>query len=125
MSFAKTTLFIAGLNLCRLSSLLESDLKLISDWLEHNRLLLNASKSNAMIFKWKYQRKMNALNTNIDAQINCKIKCNGKLIPFVTKFNLLGIIQDEYLIFDLHTISLCSKVNWKISFLKKSSYLPY
>ena len=61
-----TTLFIAGLNMSQLSSLLESDLKLISDWLEHNRLLLKIIKSNAMIFKWKHQRKMDALNTNID-----------------------------------------------------------
>ena len=45
-----------------------------------------------------------------------------KSIPFVNKFTLLGEVFDDYLTFDLHTISLCSKVNWKISLLKKSSY---
>ena len=51
------------------------------------------------------------------------VSFNGELIPYVTKFTLLGIILEEYLIFDLHTISLGSKVNRKISVLKKSSCL--
>ena len=118
-----TTLVISGKNIADLTSALESDLKSISEWLKHNRLLLNVSKSNAMIFKWRYQRQIDILNTNLDAQLKPEIKCNGEQIPFVTKFTLLGVILDEYLTFDLHTIALCSKVNWKISVLKKSSYL--
>ena len=89
----------------------------------HNRLLLNIKKSSAMIFKWKYQQQFDKLNTNIDAINNIEIKCDGENIPFVQKFTLLGVTLDEYLTFDLHTITLCSKVNWKISVLKKSSYL--
>ncbi len=118
-----TTLFVTGKNISELTTALESDLKLISEWLKHNHLLLNVSKSNAMIFKWRYQRQIDPLNTNLDAQVIPEIKCNGEEIPFVSKFTLLGVILDEYLTFDLHTISLCSKVNWKISVLKKSSYL--
>jgi len=118
-----TTLFIAGKNLSNLTAALESDLKQISEWLEHNRLLLNVGKSNAMIFKWKYQRKFDLLNTNLDAHYKPEIKCNNETIPFVNKFTLLGVIFDEYLTFDLHTISICKKVNWKISVLKKSSYV--
>ncbi len=41
----------------------------------------------------------------------------------MTKFTLLGVSIDQYLNFDQHTISLCSKVSWKLSVLKKSSYL--
>ena len=63
------------------------------------------------------------MNTNLDAQINVVIKCNNQLIPFVKKFTLLGVTLDEFLTFDIHTISLCSKVNWKKSILKKSSFL--
>jgi len=118
-----TTLVISGKNIADLTTALESDLKSISEWLKHNRLLLNVSKSNAMIFKWRYQRQIDILNTNLDAQLKPEIKCNDEQIPFVTKFTLLGVVLDEYLTFDLHTISLCSKVNWKISVLKKSSYL--
>jgi hypothetical protein len=101
-----STLFIAGKNLHDLTAALESDLKLISTWLQHNRLLLNISKSNAMIFKWRYQRKTDLLNTNIDSHVQYEIKCNGERVPFVKKFTLLGVILDEYLTFDLHTISI-------------------
>jgi hypothetical protein len=110
-------------NVSDITSELETDLKRISEWLEFNRLLLNVGKSNAMIFKWKYQRKIDLLNTNLDAHSKPEIKCNNEIIPFVNKFTLLGVILDEYLVFDLHTISVCKKVNWKISVLKKSSYL--
>ena len=76
-----------------------------------------------MIFKWTYQRHADNLNTNMDALGDLEIKCDGELIPFVNKFTLLGVILDEYLTFDLHSISLCTKVNCKSSVLKKSSYL--
>ena len=118
-----TTLLNAGKNVSDITSELESDLKLISEWLEHNRLLLNVGKSNAMIFKWKYQRKLDLLNTNLDAHYKHEIKCKNEIVPFVNKFTLLGVVLDEYLTFDLHTISVCKKVNWKVSVLKKSSYL--
>ena len=41
---------------------LEKDLEIVADWLKHNRLLLNFKKSNAMIFKWKYQRQTSKLD---------------------------------------------------------------
>ena len=43
------------------------------------------------------------------------MKCSGESIPFVNKFALIGVVLDEYLAFDI-----CSKVNRKISLLKKS-----
>ena len=52
-----TTLVHAGNNLNRIALELENDLDVVADWLKHNRLLLNVKKSNAVIFKWKYQRK--------------------------------------------------------------------
>jgi hypothetical protein len=118
-----TTLVHAGNNLNKTAHEIENDLEVIAEWLKHNRLLLNVKKSNAMIFRWKYQRKQDHLNTNIDALEEIEIKCDNEKIPFVTKFTLLGVTLDQYLTFDLHTISICSKINWKISVLKKSSYL--
>ena len=103
-----TTLLSAGNNLHKIAEDLENDLKKVSEWLMHNRLLLNIKKSSAMIFKWKYQQKFDQLNTNIDAINNIEIKCDGENIPFVQKFTLLGVTLDEYLTFDL---ALCSKVN--------------
>ena len=88
-----------------------------------NRLILNVSKSNAMLLKWKNQEKVDFLNTNLDALNTLNLVCNREQIPFVKKFTLLGVLIDEYLTFDLHTIQLCSKVMWKLSVLKKSSHL--
>jgi hypothetical protein len=120
-----TSLLRAGKNLNNIAIDIEEDLVLISNWLKHNKLLLNVSKSNAMIFKLKYQRKINFLNINIDSHenFNLEIKCDGEILPFVEKVTLPGIILDEYHSFDTHTISMWTKVNWKISDLKKSSYL--
>ncbi len=64
-----------------------------------------------------------SLHRCIDALEKIEIKCEGEIIQIVSKFTLLGVTLDEYLTFDLHTISVCSKVNWKISVLKKSSFL--
>jgi hypothetical protein len=75
-----------------------------------------------MIFKWKYQRKQDQLSTNIDSLEKIEIKCKKEKIPIVIK---LGVTLDAYLAFDFHTISFCSKVNWNITVLKKSSYLLY
>ena len=58
----------------------------------------------------KNQEKIDFLNTNIDALNILSLDCNGEQIPFVKKFTLLGVLIDEYLTFDLHTIQLCSKV---------------
>ena len=111
-----TTLVHAGNNLNRIALELENDLDVVADWLKHNRLLLNVKKSNTMIFK-KYHR---CLRENWNQVWRGD---NGLKALTLTKFTLLGVTLDEYLAFDLHTISICSKVNWKISVLKKSSYL--
>ena len=62
----------------------------MAERLKHNRLLFNVKKSNVMIFKWKYQRKIDLLNTKIDAIEDIKIKCEKEKIPFVTKIHTLG-----------------------------------
>ena len=87
-----TTLYCAGLTIRSIILQIESDLQVISEWLAHNRLLLNLGKSNAMLFKWKNSPKLDELNTNILATNNLEVKCNGELIPFVKKFTLLGVI---------------------------------
>ena len=54
---------------------------------------------------------------------NIKLESNGINIPFVTSFKLLGVIVDNKLKFDLHTISICRKVCFKIHTLQKCAYL--
>jgi hypothetical protein len=77
-----TTLLSAENNLHKIAEDLENDLKKVSEWLMHNRLLLNIKKSSSMILKWKYQQKFDQLNTNIDANNNIEIKCDSENITF-------------------------------------------
>lgn len=81
---------------------LSSDLVVIDKWLKHNRLILNLKKINAMIFS-------NGCRSNL-IDVNIKLESNGINIPFVTSFKLLGVIVDNKLKFDLHSISTCKKV---------------
>ena len=85
---------------------LSSDLAVIEKWLKHNRLILNLKKTNAMLFS-------NGCRSNL-IDDNIKLESNGINIPFVTSFKLLGVIVDNKLKFDLHTISICRKVCFKI-----------
>ena len=94
---------------------LSSDLVVIEKWLKHNRLILNLKKTNAMLFS-------NGSRQNLIAD-NIKLESNGINIPFVTSFKLLGVIVDNKLKFDLHTISVCKKVCSKVHTLKKCAYL--
>ena len=94
---------------------LASDLAVIENWLKNNRLILNLKKTNAMLFS-------NGCRSNL-IDDNIKLESNGINIPFVTSFKLLGVIVDNKLKFDLHTISICRKVCFKIHTLKKCAYL--
>ena len=64
--------------------------------------------------KWNYHPRLYMLNSNIDTINTLIISCNGDLVPFVNKATLLGLIRDDYLKFDQHTTSICSKIMWKL-----------
>ena len=118
-----TTLHYSGLDIKNITEVLEKDLIVISEWLEFNKLILNVKKSNAMLFKWRYQRKLDELNSNIGSGFTPVIICNNESIPFVAEFTLLGITFDNKLTFNKQTTNLCIKVAWKLRVLSKSSYL--
>ena len=44
-------------------------------------------------------------------------------IPYVEQTKLLGVIIDEKLIFDIHTIDFCQKVSFKIRTLSMCAFL--
>ena len=64
-----TSLLYAGSNLKSLEKTINSELLKVSDWLNANKLMLNAKKSNCVIFR-PYQRKLNYL-VNIEMIDNC------------------------------------------------------
>ena len=64
-----TSLLCADTNLKSLEKTVNSELIKVSDWLNANRLTVNAKKSNYVIFR-PYQRKLNYL-VNIEMIDNC------------------------------------------------------
>jgi hypothetical protein len=48
---------------------------------------------------------------------------NNVSIPYVDQTKLLGVIIDEKLIFDIHTIDFCQKVSFKIRTLSMCAFL--
>jgi len=104
---------------------LESDLFLVEEWLLHNRLLINWKKTQAIHFSRSPRSKDIALNNNpnVDLSQHKYINFNHKNIKFVRTFKLLGVIVDNRLNFEDHTVSICKKVNSITGLLKKGSYL--
>jgi hypothetical protein len=110
-----TTISYSHNNIDILIQKLTDDLVTICNWLNNNRLIVNLAKTNAILFNFSShnQTKPNSLNLSLD---------NNK-IPFVDSTKLLGVIIDNKLKFDLHTIAICKQINSKTHILARSSYL--
>jgi hypothetical protein len=107
--------YIASTSIVTLLADISVDLLSIAKWLAHNRLLINWLKTQAILIKSHF---LSIPNNNL-----IKITVDGVNIPFSTHVKLLGVVIDNKLNFDLHSISVCKKINNKIHLLKKSAYL--
>ena len=99
-----------------LSSNINSELQLITDWLEINKLSLNIKKTKFMFFH--YHQK------NI-AQLIPKLSINGHPIDRVTNFNFLGLTIDENLNWNAHIQKVSNKISRALGILSRvKRYLP-
>ena len=94
---------------------LTQDLELICAWLKHNRLIVNWSKTNAMLFNFKSKFSLN--------QSNIDLSFDSNPIPFVESVKLLGVILDNKLKFDQHNVHICKQINSKTYLLSRSNFL--
>ena len=88
-----TSVFLSNKKFDQLLIEAESTLKQLMKWFEANRLTLNTSKSNFIIFRTS-QRKINNLPE--------KININGKDVYRTDKIKYLGITIDEHLTWKPH-----------------------
>ena len=93
-----------------LETVLNYELKIISDWLNANRLSLNVDKSKLIIFKSK--RKI--INTD-----NFSIKLNGCKLVSTENVKYLGLYLDKNLSFDYHINQLSKKLSKSNGILAK------
>ena len=93
-----------------LETVLNHDLKIVSDWLKANRLSLNVKKSKLIIFKSK--RK-------IVPPKSFSIKLNGYTLEPTDNVKYLGLYLDQNLSFDYHINQLSKKLGRSNGILSK------
>ena len=96
-----TNLLIINKSLKRLNKLLNIDLKNLTNWLNANKISLNVSKTELIIFKPK--RK--------PLDFNMKIKLNGKRLYPADSVRYLGVKIDNELNWKSHINAIATKLN--------------
>ena len=99
-----------------LSANINSELQLITDWLEINKLSLNIKKTKFMIFHYP-QKNISRLIPNLSI--------NGYPIDRVHEFNFLGLTIDEHLNWNGHIQKVSNKISRALGILSRvKRYLP-
>ena len=96
-----TNLLIINKSLKRLNKLLNIDRKNLTNWLNANKISLNVSKTELIIFKPK--RK--------PLDFNMKIKLNGKRLYPTDSVRYLGVKIDSKLNWNSHVNAIATKLN--------------
>ena len=105
-----TTIICREKDTDKLLNLLDKSITLAKTWFDANKLSLHPEKTRLMHF----------YSTSNDTVI-----VNGTPIPLIgknqreTTYKLLGILVDNYLKFEIHTDSLCKKINQYIYALRR------
>ena len=86
----------------RVSTLINSEITKISEWLSVNKLSLNVNKTIFMIFH-NYQKVMT------DSDIP-QLEINTTAIERVTEFNFLGITINEFMNWGSHSVKIAKKI---------------
>ena len=85
----------------------------ISTWLATNKLVLNISKTNYIMFTSKGK----SYNKNVN-----NIQIDGNNIQKVNKTKFLGIVIEEHLNWAMHITHLCNIIARKLGILQKLRY---
>ena len=91
-----TSLFLTDKSYDRLISRFRKSFSPVFDWINHNKLFLNWSKTKFMIIN----------NTKAGARHPVNIELENNLIEVVSEFKLLGCTIDDKLRFDKHVKNL-------------------
>ena len=108
-----TNLLLTGNSLKKIQKKINIDLKLISKWLRANKISLNASKTELLVFR----HPSKVLNYNL------KIKINGKRLYESNYVKYLGVLLDSHLKWNFHTDLLAPKLSRALGMLSKLRHL--
>ena len=99
-----TNLLYTSKSLKKLSKFINFDLKNLSNWLHANKISLNVSKTELIIFKPRMKK----------VDFDLKLKLNGKRIYPTKSVNYLDIKIDESLTWNEHINDIAIKLNGKL-----------
>jgi hypothetical protein len=108
-----TNIFLANDDLRTLINNTNSELNLLNEWFISNKLSLNISKTNFIIFC----SKGNKYDLN-----NLTVSFNGKAIAQVQNTKFLGVYIDETLKWDVHIRQVVSKISRNCGIIAKLKY---
>ena len=104
-------------NIEQISTLINSELNKIADWLAVNKLSLNVQKTKFMMFHYRQR----VLTEN---DIPC-LMINNTLIERVTEFNFLGLTVNEYMNWNSHVQKIANKISRTLGVMNRlKRYLP-
>ncbi len=108
-----TNLFFCDKSLSELESIMNQELQHLSTWFQANKLSLNTSKTNYILFRNKGKVIPN----------NLAIKINGVKINHVCNTKFLGLHIDETLTWTNHITYISSKISKNIGVIRRLSYI--
>ena len=106
-----TNLFASGTDIKQLCVEINKELSKINVWFNVNKLSLNISKTNFILFKNK-----NVVNDDLDININ------GKAVNRVFETKFLGAIIDHKLIWKQHIAHVKNKLKKCLGIIYKACY---
>ena len=98
------------------------DLKFLCKWLKANKISLNASKTEVLIFKHPSKQLLYSKNNEDKIPFEVKIKLDGRIIKPSTYVKYLGILIDSNLNWTPLIDNISTKLSRAIGMLAKIRY---
>ena len=100
-----TVIYYSGVSIEDIESYVKRDLKSLSQWLEDNKLVLNALKTKSMLF---------TSNRHKHKDTNLSLCHQDKSIEAVTSYKYLGVVFNKHISWKNHAEYVCNKVAGRI-----------
>ena len=107
-----TNLLISNVSIKTIQTQINLDLKYLCKWLKANKISLNSSKTEVLIFR--HQNKTIAYRKNPGEKLrpwDIKIKIDGKKIDPSTHVKYMGVLIDSHLNWNFHVDEISTKLS--------------
>ena len=105
-----TVLFFTAKTAIELEASLNNDINRISSWMQENKLFLNVSKTEYVIY---------GSHLRLKREDSISLSCNGSFLTKSESFKYLGVVIDEVLSFNNHIEHVVKKVSRKLGVFKR------